>query len=249
MIRRWVVTPSRVVSTHRFVPVLALTTAPSRAYAAGVKSIVPIAVVAALVVTGCTRVVESEPVAQQSVGPILQGQVRDLLSENGQRNPVNTYVYTGVDPVECAGLLQEADAPLIFDAKPVVNDGGSWEDDRAEVIEIAGVYRSDYDATAAVDRARRTVDACQGRTLVTFGDDGSAPDNHLLSPPTDTPSPNIAVWSAAVVDDTWVCDNAFVAAYNAAVFTTACGRGGGYDVLSLAEGALDRIYALVNTAA
>lgn len=206
-----------------------------------------VAVLAVLAVTACTRVVDSRPESQLTVGPILATQVRDLLSEDAQRSPVNIYVYTGVDPVECAGLLQEADAPLIFDAKPAVNDGGSWVDDDVKIIEIAGVYRSNYDAADVVDRARRTVASCQGRVLATSGDDGSAPDDLVLSPPMESDSPDIAVWSASVTDDAWVCDNAFVAAHNAAVFITACSELGGYDVDSLAHGALDRMNALVNT--
>lgn len=55
------------------------------------------------------------------------------------------------------------------------------------------------------------------------------------------------VW--ALRNETWNCDNAFVAAHNAAIEITACGRSPGYDVAALAAGALERIEALANITA
>jgi hypothetical protein len=209
-----------------------------------------LAVVVLLALTACTRVIDAQPSAQLSVSPILEGQVHDLLSEEAQKQAVvGVGLYAGVEPAECAGLVQEANAPLIFDAKPAVNDGGFWSDGDVGIIEIAGVYRSNYDARSVIDGLRRTVDACQGKTLVSTGDDDSEPDNFTLSPPMDSGSPDIVEWSVVDVQNAWECDNAFVAAYNAAVFTTACSVLVTYDVLTLAQGSLDRINKLVNTVA
>jgi hypothetical protein len=55
------------------------------------------------------------------------------------------------------------------------------------------------------------------------------------------------LWSFHAVD--WACDSAFVAAHNAAIEISTCGPVNGYDVLSLAREALDRIEALANTTA
>jgi hypothetical protein len=55
------------------------------------------------------------------------------------------------------------------------------------------------------------------------------------------------VWAFHGVD--WACDNAFVAAHNAAVELTTCGPVNGYNVGTLAEDALKRIEHLANTAA
>jgi hypothetical protein len=68
-----------------------------------------------------------------------------------------------------------------------------------------------------------------------------------LLPQVESRSPDIVVWSFQAVD--WACDNAFVAAHNAAIEITTCGPRGGYDVLSLAKQAVQRIEALANTTA
>ena len=66
-------------------------------------------------------------------------------------------------------------------------------------------------------------------------------------PPEDSGSPEIVLWSIA---GSWACDNAFIAAHNAAVEITTCGDANGDDdVLSLAEDALERIERLANTTA
>lgn len=215
-----------------------------------VRSIAWTLLVAVLALTACTRVVDANPTAQVSVAPILAGQVRDLLSEEAQKQAVvGVGLYTSVDPAECASLVQEANAPLVFDAKPAVNDGGFWSDGAVGIIEIAGVYRSNYEARDVIETLRRTIDTCQGRTLVSTGDDESDPDSFTLSPPKDSGSPDIVEWSVVDVPNVWECDNAFVAAYNAAVFVTACSQLISYDVLTVAEGALTRINKLVNTVA
>jgi hypothetical protein len=60
-------------------------------------------------------------------------------------------------------------------------------------------------------------------------------------------SPDIVLWSFKAAD--WACDDAFVAAHNAAVRISTCAQVNGYDVLSLALDALRRIEKLANTTA
>ena len=55
------------------------------------------------------------------------------------------------------------------------------------------------------------------------------------------------IWENTAAD--WACDNAFVAAHNAAVRISTCAKVNGYDVLSLARDALKRIEKLANTTA
>lgn len=52
------------------------------------------------------------------------------------------------------------------------------------------------------------------------------------------------LWSFTSPD--WACDNAFVAAHNAAVEITTCAETNGFDVLDQAERALQRIEALAD---
>jgi hypothetical protein len=68
-----------------------------------------------------------------------------------------------------------------------------------------------------------------------------------LLPPVNSGSPDIVLWSFKA--DDWACDNAFVAAHNAAVRISTCASVNGYDVLSLARDALERIDKLANTTA
>jgi hypothetical protein len=72
-------------------------------------------------------------------------------------------------------------------------------------------------------------------------------DVYRLLPQVDSGSPDILVWSFKA--DGWACDNALVAAYNAAIEITACAEVNGYDVKALADDALKRIDALANTTA
>ncbi|MGK2879943.1 MAG: hypothetical protein ACSLE6_03815 [Mycobacterium sp.] len=62
----------------------------------------------------------------------------------------------------------------------------------------------------------------------------------------DSGSPDILVWAFTSPD--WACDFAYVAARNAAVEISACSYVNGYDILTLAQDARDRIEALANTA-
>ena len=208
------------------------------------KHLGPVLLVALLLV-GCTRVIDdARPQMQRPVGPIGAAQVDDLLSPSAEPGNIQSPYFT-VDPDDCAALAREVNPPLIVDARPAAQAGGFWYDDtgpEANVIELVGVYRSDYDANAAVAGAMRVIGSCRDRALKAAGEDGTV-NEFRLRPPRDSGSPSIAIWSLASVDQ-WDCDNAFVAAHNAAVEITACAKTSGYDVLRLAKGALSRIEAL-----
>ena len=68
-----------------------------------------------------------------------------------------------------------------------------------------------------------------------------------LLPQVNSGSPDIVLWS--FTSKGWACDNALVAAHNAAVRISTCAPANGYDVLSLARDALKRIEKLANTTA
>jgi hypothetical protein len=196
---------------------------------------------------GCTRVVDtSQPTAQLPVTPIVAGQVGELLSRQVQG--VDGNLFTTVEPQECAGVAREVDPPFLDDHHPAATDGGHWSVDRPEtyIEEMVGVYRADFDARKALDHARSSIEACRGKPFRVTTMRGSRYQFKLL-PQVDSRSPDIVVWSFQAVD--WACDNAFVAAHNAAIEITTCGPRGGYDVLSLAKQAVQRIEALANTTA
>jgi PknH-like extracellular domain len=203
----------------------------------------------ALALGGCTRVVDAPPpAAGPPVAPITAGQVGDLLSEKAQPDD-DPNLFVTVEPEECAGLAREVDPPFIFDTTPAAHDGGHWFADDIErsvsVQEMVGVYRANFDPKAAIDKVKRTIESCQHDTLTVTAMKGEVVDFRLL-PQEDSGAPEIVLWS---VSGGWACDNAFIAAHNAAVEITACGEVNGYDVLSLAKDALKRIDTLRNTTA
>jgi hypothetical protein len=201
---------------------------------------------AVLLLTGCTRTVgDARPQMERAVAPIPAGQVEDLLSQNADPDEFPSPYVKG-EPDECAGVVQEAQAPLIFDSKPAAHSGGYWFDEATtvNVMEIVGVYHTDYDPVATLDQARRIIESCRDDTVKASGADSEPPDAFRVVPRQGSGSPQIVLWSLSAVG--WACDNAFVAAHNAAIEITACSEADGYDVLTLAQDALKRIEALVN---
>ncbi len=199
--------------------------------------------------TGCTRVVDTpQPQAEPPVAPITAGQVHDLLSPDVQETDGNLFV--AVEPQECSGVAREVDPPFIFDNDPAATDGGHWniDQDGREVFieEMVGVFRADFDADDALAKAKRTIESCRGKTFRVTSMSEREYVFELL-PQVDSGSQHIVLWSFSAPD--WACDSAFVAAHNAAVEISTCGRSNGYDVLSLAQEALKRIEALANTTA
>lgn len=201
---------------------------------------------------GCTRVVDdASPRAQPPPAPIAAGQVGDLLS--GKTAPqYEPNLFTTVDPDRCAGLTREVDPPFLFgNDVPVAHDAGQYFTDADEpsvsVVEMVAVYPSNFAPADAVDHVKRTIEACRDDVMATTAMEGETVYFRLESQP-DSESSDIALWTVTSRSG-WTCDNAFIAAHNAAVELTACGDVGGYDARPLADAALKRIHALANTTA
>ena len=203
---------------------------------------------AGLVVGGCTQDIDTpRPREEKAVAPITALQVGELLSDKVQDRDGNLFIT--VEPKECSGMALEVDPPLIFDLDPAATDGGHWvtEDGRNVVIdEAAGVYHADFDAQRALAETRRTIETCRDVPF-TVTDMRGRDYRFRLLPPVNSGSPDIALYSFQASD--WACDNAFIAAHNAAVRISTCATVNGYDVLSLAREALKRIEKLANTTA
>jgi hypothetical protein len=214
---------------------------------ATVSCVVAVGLTTAL--TGCTRVIDTAvPHSAPRVGPILASQVGDLLSKHAKDKDGNRFVT--VEPESCAGVAREQDAPFIVDHHPAATDGGHWvttDGHEVYVEEIVAVYASDFDPRAAVDSVRATLASCRDTPFRVTDMKGRQYQFTMGPAPADPRSPDIAVWSFRAVD--WACDNAFVAAHNAAVELTTCGPVNGYNVGALAKDALKRIEHLANTAA
>jgi hypothetical protein len=199
-----------------------------------------------LMLGGCTRTVDTpQPRAEPPVAPITALQVGDLLSAKVQDRDGNLFVT--VEPQQCSGHALEVDPPLIFDLAPAATDGGHWVTDDGVVIdETAGVYHANFDPKRALAETTRTIESCRDVPF-TITDMNGREYHFRLLPKVNSHSPDIALWSFRAPD--WACDNAFVAAHNAAVRISTCAVVNGYDVLSLAQDALKRIEKLANTTA
>jgi hypothetical protein len=201
-----------------------------------------------LVATGCTQTIDSpRPVAAPRVAPIGELQVHELLSEQA-RDGGDGNLFGTVRPDRCSPIVREVDPPLIVDFGPAATDGGHWNAEQSGVLieEMAGVYPSDFDPNAALAKAREVLQGCRDVeiSVTTIRDDSYV---FRLLPQRDSGSDNIVHWSLRGTG--WACDNAYVAAHNAAVGIAACAPVGGYDVLSPARDALERINTLANMTA
>lgn len=213
---------------------------------------IPITATAAIgatvaLVSGCTRSVDdATPRPAALAAPINELQVVDLLSPKVVGEDGNLFVTA--EPASCSGLAREVDPPFIDAHRPLATDGGHWTTDDAEVFveEMVAVYRFEFDPTAALNEARKTIESCSGTTLTVTTMQDRTYIFDVLPMTGDSPQGSV-VWSLRAAD--WNCDNTFVAAHNAAIEITACGAAGGFDVSALAEDALKRIEALANTTA
>lgn len=205
------------------------------------------ALLLAIAMTGCTRVVDDpKPTAEPPVAPLTAGQAGELLSPEVQGGDGN--LFTTVEPEECAGVAREVDPPFIDDRKPAATDGGHWTVEQPEtyIEEMVGVYRATFDAREAIAAVKESIESCRGAAFTVTTMRGRE-YVFELQPSPESDSDSIVLWSFRAVD--WACDSAFVAAHNAAVQISTCGPSGGFDVASLAENALQRIETLANTTA
>jgi hypothetical protein len=202
----------------------------------------------AITLAGCTQAVDPpQALPGIPVAPITALQASDLLSPDIQDKSGN--LFATVEPARCSGVAQEVDPPFIFDHAPAAHDGGHWVvagNPEVYIEEMVGIFGANFDAEAALGAARRTVEACQGFSFAVTSMQDRTYDFTLLPTP-QSDSPNIVLWSFRAAD--WACDSAFVAAHNAAVEISTCAEVGGYDVLTLAQEALNRIETLANTVA
>lgn len=209
-----------------------------------VTAAVAVGLIAALV-SGCTRTVEdAQPTPAALAAPITALQVADLLSAKVLREEGNLFVTA--EPESCSGLAREVDPPFLDAHRPMATDGGHWSssDGTTFVEEMVAVYRFDFDPANALDTVRQTIGNCRDTTLSVTTMRG---DTHTFRvSPAESPEGSVG-WSLRSPD--WNCDNAFVAAHNAAIEITACGAGVGFDTAALAEDALKRIDALANMTA
>ena len=114
------------------------------------------------------------------------------------------------------------------------------------IEEMVGVYPADFDAPGALADARRTMESCGDQQFTVTSMRGRKYLFHLL-PQRDSGSPDIVLWSFRA--DDWACDNAFVAAHNAAIGIATCRPSAVTTCSSLARDALKRIETLANTTA
>ena len=159
------------------------------------------------------------------MAPITAGQVADLLSPSVEKYDGN--LFSTVEPEDCSGIAKEVDPPFIFDLDPAATDGGHWmvNDVGREVYieEMVGVYRADYDAKNALSQAKRTLQVLPRTSRSPSPTWRAARMTSQLLPPVASASPNILLWSFSAND--WACDSTFVAAHNAAIEISTCGRG------------------------
>ena len=211
-----------------------------------VAAAVAVGLVVALL-SGCTRTVEdAEPTPAALAAPITVLQVADLLSAKVLREEGNLFVTA--EPEPCSGLAQEVDPPFLDAHRPMATDGGHWttSDGTTFVEEMVAVYRFDFDPANALDTVRQTIGNCRDTTLTVTTMRGRTHTFRVLPAATQSPEGSVG-WSLRSPD--WNCDNAFVAAHNAAIEITACGAGVGFNTAALAEDALERIDALANMTA
>lgn len=197
--------------------------------------------------TGCTRQIDdARPEPAALAAPITVLQVADLLSPAVKREEGN--LFTTADPQRCAGPAREVDPPFLAAGRPLATDGGHWTSDDGTVFveEMVAVYRSDFDPAAALTTVGQTLRSCRD-TRVTVTTMSGHTYVFDVAPAAQEAPPDSTLWRLRAAD--WNCDNAFVAAYNAAVEITACGAGGGRDTAALAEQARRRIEALADTTA
>jgi hypothetical protein len=204
-----------------------------------------LALLLALLLAGCTQPVgPTLAPAKVPVAPITAQQVGDLMSPSVQDKNGNLFVT--VKPDVCSGAAREVNPPLLEDHSPVATDGGHWvTDDQVYIEELAGVYSADFDAVAAIAHSKRSLESCRGVPFTVTSVRGRTYAFALQQ--ISSPSPDIVLWSYQGAD--WACDNAFIAAHNAAFELATCSPVNGYDVLTLARDALKRIERLANTAA
>ena len=209
-----------------------------------------VAVVLGLLLSACTReVANPQAKPQPPAAPISALQVGDLLSPDVPDKDGNLFVTAA--PEQCTGVARESEPPFIDSHGPVASDGGHWATTGAGgaevyVAEMVAVFPADFDARDALAAARETIESCHGTQVTVTSMKGRTYLFDVLPPAQPDPE-NTVAWSLR--SHGWDCDNAFIAAHNAAIEITGCGTAGGFDIAAAAQGAAKRIENLANTTA
>ena len=197
-----------------------------------------------LLTAACTRVVDApRAIPVPDVGPITAAQVSNLLSP--KVDSVEGNQFDTVEPDRCAPDAREVAAPFLTGHHPAATDGGHWqtEDGAVVVEEIVAVYPSDFAPETALADARSSIESCRDAALLVTTVQGRDYDFRVAPSAASSPAGTV-LWSLQGPE--WSCDNALVAAHNAAIEITTCGATGGLDTVPLAQDALKRIEALAN---
>lgn len=109
--------------------------------------------------------------------------------------------------------------------------------------EIVAVYPADFVAADALTQARKTLEDCDGEAIEVTTLRGKTYSFRVA--PGTAAADGTVLWSLRGA--AWTCDNALVAAYNAAIEITTCGAAGGLDTAALAAEGLERIESLANS--
>ena len=182
------------------------------------------------------------PIAADSIGRLFEPGHFDAsgLSEN---------MYSSASPPECRGLVLEVDSPLLMrnqaaTASAIAPKPGDTE--HSQIVEIAAVYPESFSATDLIAEAAKTRDRCQG-TAITGSTQGGGNSTFQLIGQPDSGSPNILLWTLSAVGKSWFCNNALVAAHNAAVEITSCYPSPAPGMKEFAQSVLRRIDSQART--
>ncbi|MGL6236756.1 MAG: sensor domain-containing protein [Segniliparus sp.] len=213
---------------------------PSRASAALVATLL------AALVSCAHRTDPAESSSQPSakVGPIAAESVQRLFEPGHfDASGLSENMYSSASPPECRGLVLEVDSPLLMRGQAAVASAiapKAGDTEHSQIVEIAAVYREDFSATDLVAEAAKTREHCLS-TPITGSTQGGGNSTFQLVGQPDSGSPNILLWTLSAVGKSWFCNNALVAAHNAAIVITSCYPSPAPGMKELAQSALRRI--------
>jgi hypothetical protein len=152
-------------------------------------------------------------------------------------------MYSSASPPECRALVLEVDSPLLMrgqaaSAEAIAPKPGDKE--HGQIVEIAAVYREDFSATDLIAEAATMREHCEGTPITGSTRGGGNSTFQLIGQPSSG-SPNILLWTLSALGKSWFCNNALIAAHNAAVEITSCSPSPAPGMRELAQSVLSRI--------
>lgn len=176
------------------------------------------------------------PIAADAIGRLFEPGHFDAsgLAEN---------MYSSASPPECRGLVLEVDSPLLMrgqaaTASAIAPKAGDAE--HSQIVQIAAVYPESFSATDLIAEAAKTRERCQSVAITGSTQGGGNSTFQLVGQP-DSGSPNILLWNLSAIGKAWFCNNALIAAHNAAVEITSCYPSPATGMKELARSVLRRI--------